>query len=97
METPDPVQPPETLAAAKARRLAELAEKYRGAFELAVPLPTRIEIERGLREPGGQAALDECLLDFRDVYTAAVAAIAGAADVAAVDAVAPQWPEVTIE
>lgn len=91
---PDPA--PELLPDAKARRLAELAADYEASVQSALPIPLRLEIEAGLREPGGQAAYAEALLDFRAVYDAAVAAIAGAWTVEELSAVAWTWPTVEV-
>jgi hypothetical protein len=81
------------LAAAKARRQAELLASRQAAFESAVPQPLRIEIEMGMWEPGGKDALATLLVAYRIEYKRAATAITEATTNEAVSAVAWTWPE----
>ena len=91
-----PVEPPPALEQVKAERMSEFAADYQRAVDAALPVPTRLEIEAGLREPGGMDSYQNALLDFRAVYSAAAGEIAVASDAAAVAAVAWTWPTVEV-
>jgi hypothetical protein len=92
VETPDPVPEPETLAAAKARRLAEV--RMRAASCIAASVPAPWDSLRDLATDAFRAWVDA----FRGQVAAELArleaAIESAADVTAVSAIVADWPEV---
>ena len=92
-----PVTPPETLDAARTRRLADLDDAHNAFIARALPPRVDAEIDAELREEGGKAAKAAIVAEALRIREEAEAAIAAETDVTAVNAVAWAWFDVEME